>query len=117
MITYETHDNVVVAKFHQDGKTLKRIWQDSLEDIYMNYTRGTDFYNMIIAMELVDKVLADRKLVGIAKCHPNDEFNLEEGKRLAREDLINRFNLAKIQLKKELLYYIKHQVNVVKNRV
>ena len=117
MITYETHDNVVVAKFHQDGKTLKRIWQDSLEDIYMNYTRGTDFYNMIIAMELVDKVLADRKLVGIAKCHPNDEFNLEEGKRLAREDLINRFNLAKTQLKKELLYHIKHQVNVVKNRV
>jgi hypothetical protein len=117
MITYETHNNVVVAKFYQDGKSLRRIWQHSLEDIYLNYIRGTDFCSSWIATELVDKVLADRKLVGIAKCHPNDEFNLEEGKRLAREDLINRFNLAKTQLKKELLYYIKHQVEIVKNRV
>lgn len=117
MIVYETHDNVVVAKFFQNGKTLKQIWQDSLNGIYANYTSDTDFCNAWIADELVDKVLADRKLVGIAKCHPNDEFNLEEGKRLAREDLINRFNLAKTQLKKELLYYIKHQVIIVKNRV
>lgn len=117
MIVYETHDNVVVAKFYQNGKSLRQIWQDSLEDIYMNYTGGTDFYSMVIAIELVDKVLADRKLVGIAKCHPNDEFDLEEGKRLARVDLINRFNLAKTQLKKELLQHIKHQVVIVKNRI
>ena len=117
MIVYETHDNVVVAKFHQDGKSLRRIWQDSLENIYMNYTMGTDFYSSWTATELANKVLAGRKLVGIAKCHPNDEFDLEEGKRIARVDLINRFDLAKIQLKKELLQYIKHQVNVVKNRV
>lgn len=117
MIVYETHDNVVVAKFHQDGKSLRRIWQDSLEDTYMNYTRGTDFFSPWIATELIDKVLADRKLVGIAKCHLNDEFDLEEGKRIARVDLINRFNLAKTQLKKELLQHIKHQVVIVKNRV
>ena len=117
MITYETHNNVVVAKFYQGGKSLRQIWQDSLEDIYMNYTRGTDFYSMMTATELVDRVLADRKLVGIAKCHPNDEFDLEEGKRLARVDLINRFSQAKTQLKKELLYHIRHQVNVVKDRV
>lgn len=117
MITYETHNNVVVAKFYQDGKSLRRIWQDSLEDIYLNYTSGTDFYSSWAATMFVNKVLADRKLVGIAKCHPNDEFDLEEGKRLAREDLINRYNLAKIQLKKELLQYIKHQVIIVKNRV
>ena len=36
----------------------------------------------------------------LEKDYPNDEFNLEEGKRLARVDLINRFNLAKAQLKK-----------------
>ena len=117
MITYEIHNNVVVAKFYQDGKSLRQIWQDSLEDIYMNYTRGTDFHSTWTAIGLVNKVLVDRRLVGIAKCHPNDEFDLEEGKRLAREDLINRFNLAKTQLKKELLYYIKHQVEIVKNRV
>ena len=117
MITYETHDNVVVAKFYQDGKSLRRIWQDSLEDIYTNYTMGTDFYSPWTATELANKILANRKLVGIAKCHPNDEFDLEEGKRLARVDLINRFNLAKTQLKKELLQYIKHQVVIVKNRV
>ena len=117
MIVYETHDNVVVAKFHQDGKSLRRIWQDSLEDIYINYTRDTDFCSSWTATEIVNKVLADRKLVGIAKCHPNDEFDLEEGKRLARVDLINRFNLAKTQLKKELLQHIKHQVVIVKNRV
>ncbi len=117
MIVYETHDNVVVAKFSQNGKSLRRIWQDSLEDIYMNYTRDTDFCSSWTATELVNKILVDRKLVGIAKCHPNDEFNLEDGKRIARENLINRFNLAKTQLKKELLYYIKHQVEIVKNRV
>ena len=117
MITYEQNGNTVVAKFYQDGKSLRRIWQDSLEDMYINYTRDIDFCSSWTATELVNKVLADRKLVGITKCHPNDEFNLEEGKRLAREDLINRFNLAKTQLKKELLYHIKHQVEIVKNRL
>lgn len=117
MITYEQNGNTVIAKFYQDGKSLKRIWQDSLEDILVNYVKGTDFLDPFSVPDIVDKVLADRKLVGIAKCHPNDEFDLEEGKRLARVDLINRFNLAKTQLKKELLQHIKHQVVIVKNRV
>jgi len=117
MIVYEQNGTTVVAKFYQEGKTLKEVWEDSLGNTLTKYVLGTDFSAYYSVETIVNKVLADRKLVGIAKCHPNDEFNLEEGKRLAREDLINRFNLAKIQLKKELLYYIKHQVEIVKNRV
>lgn len=117
MITYETHDNVVVAKFTKEGWNLKRIWRNSLLEILDKYVGGTVFDNYRMAYDIVDKVLQDRKLVGVAKCHPNDEFSLEEGKRLAREDLIRRFNNAERQLQKEMLYAIRHEVEVVKNRV
>lgn len=117
MIVYEQNKNTVIAKFSQNGRTLKRIWQDSLVKCGVTYTENTFFGNMWFMEDMVDKVLEGRKLVGIAKCHPHDEFDLEEGKRIAREDLINRFNLAKTQLKKEILYAIKHDVEIIKARM
>ena len=117
MITYEQNGTTIVAKFSQDGKTLKRIWQESLWECVDKYTYGTAFSHWGFADDITEKVLNGRKLVGIAKCHPNDKFNLEEGKRLARVDLINRFNLAKAQLKKEILYAVKHDVKVLRDRM
>ena len=117
MITYEQNGTTIVAKFSQEGKTLKRIWQESLWEYAKKYTYGTAFNYWGLAESTTKKVLDGRKLVGIAKCHPNDTFDLEEGKRLAREDLINRFNLAKAQLKKEILYKVKHDVKVLRDRM
>ena len=117
MIKYEVKGNVVIAKFYQEGKTLKRIWEDSLYDLVDKYLDNTAFQFSGYINKVVDKVMADRKLVGMAKLHPHDEFDLEEGKRIARKDLMNRFNIAKMQLKKEILYCIKHEVTVVKNRM
>lgn len=114
MIIYEQNKNTIVAKFSQEGKTTQKIWEDSLTDIAHKYLAGTGFF---ICIDTVKKVLKDRRLVGIAKCHPNDTFDLEEGKRIAREDLINRFNLAKTQLKKEILYAVKHDVQFIKDRM
>jgi hypothetical protein len=117
MIIYEQNKNTIVAKFSQEGKTIQGIWEDSLTDIAYKYLAGTGFLDWNYINAVVPKVLKDRRLVGIAKCHPNDSFNLEEGKRVAREDLINRFNLAKTQLKKEILYVVKHDVQLIRDRM
>jgi hypothetical protein len=117
MITYEQNKNTVIAKFSQNGKLLKNVWRDCLMDYAFNYVNNTAYNTWGFVEDTVDKVMQDRKLVGIAKCHPHDEFDLEEGKRIAREDLINRFNLAKTQLKKEILYAIKKDVKNIKDRM
>lgn len=117
MVVYEQNKNTIVAKFSQGGKTIQKIWEDSLTDIAYKYLAGTGFFDWNYINSVVPKVIKDRRLVGIAKCHSNDSFNLEEGKRIAREDLINRFNLAKTQLKKEILYAVKHDVQLIKDRM
>ena len=37
------------------------------------------------------------KFKGVAKCHPEDEFNEEEGKRIARHRLLDAYNNARIR--------------------
>lgn len=117
MITYSVNGTTVTAKFTKKGTLTKNIWRKSLFDLYYKYTENTAYEDYGYSNYIVNKLLDDRKLVGVAKCHPNDEFNIEEGKRLAREDLLNRFEKAKIQLKKEILYMVKHEVKILQERM
>ena len=77
-IQYEVDENIVVARFKKPwvGKfatellKLKIIITPKLKDflLYMNYDE-----------------------CGKAKCHPNDKFDLEYGKKLARKRLITKY--------------------------
>lgn len=50
----------------------------------------------------VTKVLEGRKLFGMARCHPDDTFDVKEGKELAKKDLMRRYRLAQARAVAEM---------------
>ena len=92
-IQYEIDENIVVARFKKPwvGKfatellKLKIIITPKLKDflLYMNYDE-----------------------CGKAKCHPNDKFDLEYGKKLARKRLVTKYNRMRYLFFKEFDKYI-----------
>ena len=117
MIKFEQNGNVVTAKFVKEGYTLRAVWEDSLYNLAQKYLYGTYWANHYFTSDVIDKVMKDRTIVGIAKCHPHDEFDFETGKTLAKKDLLNRFELAKNQLKREILYMLRHDVSLIKDKM
>lgn len=97
MIMYRRFENTIEAYFYTDGKPTPRYWADSItkkidkEVKKMPYMCCTDteaVYNYIY------RVLANRhdSLIGIAKCHPHNEFNLEYGKKIAKRRLLANYH-------------------------
>ena len=114
MIDYEINGNVVVAKFVEDGEPLSIIWGANLF-AHINKFRRRMHYEIDndTVVELIDKVLKDRRLVGIAKCHEHDTFNEEVGKELAKIDLLARYHKAETQLKIEFLKLLSKDADIL----
>ena len=64
-------------------------------------------------MDFVFRVLRNRRdsLRGVAKCHPNDEFNFEVGKKLAKARLLDNYYRIQKDISKEVIKRIHHQLN------
>lgn len=97
MIIYRRFENTIEAYFYTDGRPTPRYWADSItkkidkEVKKMPYMCCTDteaVYNYIY------RVLTNRRdsLIGVAKCHPHDEFNLEYGKKIAKRRLLANYH-------------------------
>ena len=118
MIIFEVKDNVVLAKFKSEfSSSPKIIWKNSLIDMAARwFSKITFFAHYECDIEkLIDEVLKDRRLVGIAKCHADDKFELELGKHLAKQDLLSRYKRAEGRLKIKILKAIRQDVNAVKD--
>ena len=99
-IQYEIDENIVVARFKKPwvGKfatellKLKIIITPKLKDflLYMNYDE-----------------------CGKAKCHPNDKFDLEYGKKLARKRLVTKYNRMRYLFFREFDKYLVSCHNIV----
>ena len=116
MICYLRYGNTVVATFRSKPA-----------DNYMYI--GFSIYNKISkeltkipfiadedAEELMDfvfRVLRNRRdsLHGVAKCHPNDEFDFEVGKKLAKERLLNNYYRIQNDISREVIKRIRHKLN------
>lgn len=116
MICYLRYGNTVVATFRSKPA-----------DNYMYI--GFSIYNKIskelakvpfIAdedaeelMNYVFRVLRNRRdsLHGVAKCHPNDEFDFEVGKKLAKERLLNNYYIIQNDISREVIKRIRHKLN------
>lgn len=55
------------------------------------YLIGCEFINSINRDVYFPSHYSEKVVKGIAKCHPNDEWNEKEGKRIARERAIKEF--------------------------
>ena len=64
-------------------------------------------------MDFVFKVLRNRRdsLRGVAKCHPNDEFDYEVGKKLAKARLLDNYYKIQNDISQEVIKRISHQLN------
>ena len=64
-------------------------------------------------MDFVFRVLRNRRdsLRGVAKCHPNDEFDFEVGKKLAKARLLNNYYRIQKDISKEVIKRIHYQLN------
>ena len=62
--------------------------QERMCDIFKNKNLSADHKNKI--ERYADK-LTEHRLTGVAKCSPEDEFDLETGKRIARARLLKRY--------------------------
>ena len=50
---------------------------------------------------------------GKAKCHPDDKFDIEYGKKLARKRLVTKYNRMRFLFFKELDKYLASYHNIV----
>ena len=64
-------------------------------------------------MDFVFRVLQNRRdsLRGVAKCHPNDEFDYEVGKKLAKARLLDNYYKIQNDISQEVIKRISHQLN------
>lgn len=64
-------------------------------------------------MDFVFRVLRNRRdsLRGVAKCHPNDEFDFEVGTKLAKERLLDNYYRIQNDISREVIKRIRHKLN------
>ena len=107
------------------GNTIKATFRSNPADNYMYI--GFSIYNKIskellklpfIAcdenlMDFVFRVVRNRRdgLCGVAKCHPNDEFDFEVGKKLAKERLLDNYYRIQNDISREVIKRIRHKLN------
>lgn len=87
MIIYEVNKEkrVVTARFEGD----KEYWSQSLVEMCNNIFRPTC---MAIPYRIIGKVLDGyTDFVGKAKCHPNDVWDEEKGKNIAKQKLLAKW--------------------------
>ena len=84
MIEYNVIGNKVYARFAGDEPDSYQL----VCDIFKNKDLSVDYKNKI--GRYADKLM-EYGLVGIAKCSPEDEFDLETGKRIAKARLLKRY--------------------------
>lgn len=92
-IYYEIDGNIVKARF-------KKPWANKFfaELLKLDINIPTKLIDYLFCMKYNE--------CGIAKCHPNDKFDIEYGKKLARKRLITKYCRMRYLFFKELDKYI-----------
>ena len=110
MIKYIVNNNTVIAEFSRD-------WIDTLveyyfKNTYINYDTLRD-----IVYDYLLKVENDGlKFYGEAKCSPDDVFDEDIGKQIARTRLINKYNRVVAGINEILIELIKSDMRFLRTR-
>ena len=110
MIKYTVNNNTVRAEFRRD-------WIDTLaeyyfKNTYINYDTLRD-----VVYDYLLKVESDGfKPYGEAKCSPDDVFDEEIGKRIARTRLINKYNRVVAGINRILLKLVESDMRFLRTR-
>ena len=110
MIKYTVHNNTVIAEF-------SRGWVGTLVEYYINNTH-IDYATLNdIVYDYILKVENDGfKPYAMAKCSPEDTFDAEIGKQIAKTRLINKYNRVVARINQILIELIKSDMRFLRTR-
>ena len=108
MIKYTVHNNTVIAEF-------SRGWVGTLVEYYINNTH-IDYATLNdIVYDYILKVENDGfKPYGEAKCSPDDVFDEDIGRCIAKTRLINKYNRVVARINQILIELIKSDMRFLK---
>lgn len=110
MIKYTVDNNTVIAEFRRD-------WIDSLVEYCSNNTH-IDYatLNDIVYDYLLKAENDGFKPYGEARCSPDDVFDEEIGKHIAKTRLINKYNRVVMRINEILIELIKSDMRSLRTR-
>ena len=110
MIKYTVNKNTVIAEFSRD-------WIDTLVEHYLKNTYIANSVFVDAVYEYMLKVESDGlKPYGEAKCSPDDVFDEEIGKHIARTRLINKYIRVVAGINQILLKLIESDMRFLRTR-
>ena len=108
MIKYFVNNNTVIAEFSRD-------WIDTLVEYYINNTHiNYATLNDIVYYYLLKVENDGLKFYGEAKCSPDDVFDEDVGKHIAKTRLINKYNRVVMRINRELIKLVKFDLSFLK---
>ena len=110
MINYTVNNNTVIAEFRRD-------WVDTLVEYYFKNTHINYDTLRDIVYDYLLKVENDGlKFYGEAKCSPDDVFDEEIGKQIAKTRLINKYNKVVTVINRILLKLVESDMRYLRTR-
>ena len=110
MIKYTVNKNTVRAEFSRD-------WIDTLVEYYLKNTYIANSVFVDAVYEYLIKVENDGlKPYGEAKCSPDDVFDEEVGKQIAKTRLINKYNKVVAGINRILLKLVESDMRFLRAR-
>ena len=110
MIKYTVNNNTVIAEFSRD-------WIDTLVEYYLKNTYIANSVFVDAVYDYMLKVESDGlKPYGEAKCSPDDVFDVEIGKHIARTRLINKYNRVVAGINRILLKLVESDRRFLRTR-
>ena len=110
MIKYTVDNNTVIAEFNRD-------WVDTLAEYYFKNTHINYDTLRDIVYDYLLKVENDGlKFYGESKCHPDDVFDEDIGKQIARTRLLNKYSKVLARINQILIELITSDMRFLRTR-
>ena len=110
MIKYTVNNNTVIAEFSRD-------WIDTLVEYYFKNTHINYDTLRDIVYDYLLKVENDGlKFYGESKCHPDDVFDEDIGKQIARTRLLNKYSKVLARINQILIELITSDMRFLRTR-
>lgn len=93
MINYRRADNITLAVFNDiiDYESQQAVWADLLYKDFVSRFGRADWEKYDMKVPAVSLIAEQGSLQGMAVCHPDDSFDMETGKRIAKNRLLARY--------------------------
>lgn len=113
---------VVVASFDKDNdshdsrETVFEYLFNDIAKIFMNSNKRIVVNIDTLLYRLINKYNKRMGMSGLARCHEEDEWNEEIGKRIARDRLMRKYNNLKFDIVCEIERQVKDVLTTITNR-